>query len=104
MNEQCSVHSNAITVRMSCIPKLMQFQALIKFVVLSRSDNLFPASQKQATREHSDSGQQTHDQGGPGTATHGALPWGLTSWSGTRLLPLLVASSKVTLSRPRLSA
>ena len=37
MSEQRSVHSNAITVRMSCTPKLMQFQALNKFVILSRS-------------------------------------------------------------------
>ena len=104
MSKQHSVHSNAITVRMSCTPKLMQFQALIKFIILSRSNNLFPSSQKQATREYSNSGQQTHEQGGPGTATHGVLSWGLTSWFGTRLLPLLVASSKVTLRSPRLSA
>ena len=37
MSEQRSVHSNAITIRMSCTPMLMQFQALIKFVILSRS-------------------------------------------------------------------
>ena len=41
MSEQRSVHSNAITVRMSCTPKLMQFQALIKFVILSRSKQPF---------------------------------------------------------------
>ena len=83
-----------VTVRMSCTPKLMQFQALIKFVILSRSKQPLSSVLKTGNMGALRLWITTHEQREPRTATHGALPWGLTSWSGTRLLPLLVASFK----------